>query len=100
LLVEWGGWRWVFLVNLPLGIAMMMVASRVLIESRAPGRRRLPDFRGATLLALALGLLALGLVKGGQWGWASAGVTGSLVAGVLALVGFVGGSRVPPVPPV
>lgn len=98
LLVAWGGWRWVFLVNVPLGIAMMLVASRVLIESRAPGRRRLPDLRGATLLAMALGLLALGLVKGGEWGWASAGVTGSLAAGVLALVGFVVGSRSHPVP--
>lgn len=98
LLVQWGGWRWVFLVNLPLGIVMMMVASRVLIESRAPGRRRLPDLRGATLLAMALGLLALGLVKGGQWGWTSAGVAGSLVAGVLALIGFVVGSRSHPVP--
>lgn len=98
LLVAWGGWRLVFLVNLPLGIAMMMVASRVLVESRAAGRRRLPDLRGATLLAMALGLLALGLVKGGEWGWTSAGVTGSLGAGVLALVGFVVGSRSHPVP--
>ena len=59
-LVELGGWRWAFLVNLPLGVAAVVAARRTLVESRAPGRRRLPDLRGAALLAAAVGLLNLG----------------------------------------
>ncbi|MGH3440013.1 MAG: MDR family MFS transporter, partial [Sciscionella sp.] len=98
LLVDWSSWRWVFLVNIPLGILAVMVAWRVLTESRASGRRRVPDLRGATLLAAALGLLTLGLVKGPDWGWASAGTIGSFVASTATLGGFVLSSRSHPAP--
>lgn len=98
LLVEASSWRLVFLVNLPLGIIAGLIASRALVESRASGRRRVPDLRGAMLLALALGLLTLGLVKGLDWGWASVGPIASFVASGLALVGFVLSSRSHPVP--
>ncbi|MDX6520442.1 MAG: hypothetical protein QOF08_1047, partial [Gaiellales bacterium] len=46
-LVEASSWRWVFLVNLPLGVVAVVVARRGLVESRASGRRRVPDLRGA-----------------------------------------------------
>ncbi len=68
-LVELGGWRWAFFVNIPFGVAAAWVAHRELVESRAPGRRRLPDLRGAALMAAALGALNLGIVKGSDWGW-------------------------------
>ena len=86
-------WRWVFLVNLPLGILAVVVGRRGLVESRAWGRRRVPDLRGAALLAVALGFLTLALVKGPDWGWASAADIGSLVAGAVAMAGFVVSSR-------
>ncbi len=86
-------WRWVFLVNVPLGIFAVIVARRGLVESRASGRRRVPDLRGAALLAIALGFLTLGLVKGHDWGWASAATIGSMMAGSVAMVGFVLSSR-------
>jgi EmrB/QacA subfamily drug resistance transporter len=88
-LVELGGWRWAFLVNLPFGLAAFVAARRLLVESRAPGRRRLPDLRGATLLALALALLTLGIVQGSDWGWTSPSVLGSFAAAAVLLVGFV-----------
>lgn len=97
-IVQASSWRWAFLVNLPLGIVAVVVARRGLVESRAPGRRRVPDLRGAMLLAVALGLLTLGLIKGPDWGWASAGTLGSFVAGSVALVGFVLSSRSHPAP--
>ncbi|ETW22700.1 hypothetical protein MGAST_18610, partial [Mycobacterium gastri 'Wayne'] len=53
-IVEISSWRWVFLVNLPLGIVAVVVARRGLVESRAPGRRHIPDLRGAALLAISL----------------------------------------------
>src|SRR5581483_11340138 len=82
LLVEAANWRLVFLVNLPVGIAGYLLTSRVLVESRTAGRRRLPDVAGALVMALALGLLTLGIVKGGEWGWSSVRVIACLAASV------------------
>jgi NTE family protein len=97
-LVEASSWRWVFLVNLPLGVVAVVVARRGLVESRASGRRRVPDLRGAALLAIALGCLTLGLVKGPDWGWVGPATLGSFLAGVVAMLGFVMSSRHHPTP--
>ncbi|GAA1477076.1 MFS transporter [Nocardioides aestuarii] len=86
-LVELGGWRWAFLVNLPFGLVAWWVARRQLVESRAPGRRKLPDLPGAVLLAGFLALLNLGVVKGGDWGWA-AGRTWLTFAGAAVVLGL------------
>ena len=96
-LVE-ASWRWVFLVNLPLGVVAVWLAKRGLVESRASGQRRTPDLRGAGLLAVALGLLTLGLIKGPDWGWASWQAIATLVASAVTMVGFVMSSRVSPAP--
>lgn len=92
-LVEWGDWRWAFLVNLPFGIVAWVVARRSLVESRAPGRRTLPDLGGAALFALALGLLTLGIVQGDAWGWTSAAVLACFGVSVVLMVLFVFSSR-------
>ncbi len=59
-LVQLGDWRWAFLVNLPFGVAALWASRSHLVESRAPGRRAVPDLVGAALLAAALALLNLG----------------------------------------
>jgi NTE family protein len=92
-LVQLGGWRWAFLVNLPFGAAAVWAARSQLVESRAPGRRTMPDLRGAALLAAALGVLNLGIVKGSDWGWASASVIGAFMAVVVLVALFVISSR-------
>ncbi len=92
-LVEIGDWRWAFLVNLPFGVAAILIARSKLVESRAPGRRRMPDLRGACLFAAALGLLTLGIVKGNDWGWASPEVIGSFGLAAVFVVLFVLSSR-------
>ncbi|MDT7723283.1 MAG: hypothetical protein QOE94_4294, partial [Mycobacterium sp.] len=97
-LVDAASWRWVFLVNLPLGLVAVVVARRGLVESRASGRRRVPDLRGAALLAIALGCLTLGLVKGPDWGWVGLATIGSFLAAVVAMLGFVLSSRYHPTP--
>ena len=63
-LVAAANWRLVFLVNLPIGVAAVLLARRRLIESRMPGRRRIPDLPGALLFAVAIAALVLGIVKG------------------------------------
>lgn len=97
-LVKWGDWRWAFLVNLPVGVGALVASRRMLVESRSPGRRRLPDLRGAALLAVAMGLLTTAIVTGNDWGWTSPGVLLCAGGSVVAALGFVQSSRVHPSP--
>jgi EmrB/QacA subfamily drug resistance transporter len=71
LLVELS-WRWVFLVNLPIGLAALLAAVRFVPDSRDPVTGPLPDLMGAVLVAVSVGSVALALVEGGTWGWGSA----------------------------
>ncbi len=72
-------WRWVFLVNLPIGLLMAVLATRVLRESRDPDGKRFPDLAGAAMLVLASSALMLAVVQGQSWGWASIRITGLIV---------------------
>ncbi|MGN6474124.1 MAG: MFS transporter [Mycobacteriales bacterium] len=81
-------WRWVFLVNLPVGVAGWVAASRWVPDSRDLSVERVPDLVGAAYLAVAVGALALALVKGPDWGWASAADTGSFVVAIVATAAF------------
>ncbi len=92
-LVAASSWRLVFLVNIPIGIATVLLSRRVLVESRAPGRRTIPDLPGALLLAAATALLTLGIIKGSEWGWGSPRVIGSFIAAVLLGALFVSRCR-------
>ncbi len=83
-LVEEIGWRWVFFVNVPIGLAALVPARRLLRETRDPAGV-LPDALGSALLVAGVGALALGIVKGPEWGWESARVLGSLGAAALLL---------------
>jgi len=68
LLVE-ASWRWIFLINLPLGVFALIRIARTIPEIRDPERGRFPDLLGSLLLMLAIGSLTLGLVKGHDWNW-------------------------------
>jgi EmrB/QacA subfamily drug resistance transporter len=83
LLVQ-AGWRWVFIVNVPVGIAGLAFGARVLRELRHPGNRR-ADLAGALLLTAGVGALTVAIVQGESWGWASARVLALLVASALLI---------------
>jgi MFS family permease len=70
-------WRWVFLVNLPVGVAGLIAAQRVLIERRERNPLK-PDLAGAVAFVAAIGSLVLAIVKGQDWGWDSPRVIGLL----------------------
>jgi EmrB/QacA subfamily drug resistance transporter len=91
-------WRWVFLVNLPVGIATLVVGARVLPRRRETNPGEFPDLVGVALLTAGIGALALGLVKSADWGWDSAAVFGTLLAAVVLLLGFVVRSTRHPAP--
>ncbi|HEV2343153.1 MAG TPA: MFS transporter [Actinocrinis sp.] len=82
------GWRWVFIINLPLGVVAFIVGMRTLPEVRDTERGKLPDVFGAVLLAGSIGALALGLVQVSSWGWGSARTVGTFAAAIVLLAGF------------
>jgi len=88
LLVDGLGWRWVFLMNLPIGVALTVLTLRSLPESRDPTPRGL-DVPGLVTFGAACFLATFGLIRGNEDGWTSAQGLGSLIAGVALLVGFV-----------
>jgi len=81
-------WRWIFVVNVPIGIVTAIVAFRALDEIREPDDGR-PDLLGAAELALGIALLTLGIVKGPEWGWTDPRALGSFAGAVALIVVFV-----------
>jgi EmrB/QacA subfamily drug resistance transporter len=63
-------WRWVFLVNVPVGLLGLGFGLRTLLERRELGSGR-PDVLGAGALIVAIGSLVVAIVKGQEWGWSS-----------------------------
>ena len=80
-LVAAAGWRWVFFVNLPIALIALIPARRVLREIRDEDAAGVPDLLGSAFLVAGVGLLALGIVKGPDWGWDSARVLASFAGG-------------------
>jgi EmrB/QacA subfamily drug resistance transporter len=78
-LVDWQSWRWVFFVNLVIGIPALVPARRLLRETRDESAS-MPDPLGAILLAAAVGALSLAIVEGPSWGWSSGRVTAAFAA--------------------
>ncbi|WP_194813606.1 MFS transporter [Nocardia sp. XZ_19_385] len=95
-LVEFG-WRWVFLVNVPIGVIALIAGVRKLPKP-AGGGGRFPDLVGALLLAAGIGAFVLALVQGADWGWSSTGTLGAFAVAVLAGTGFVFSSARHPSP--
>ena len=80
-------WRWIFLVNVPIGLAALVVGWRRLPDVPGhPGPR--PDALGAALVTGGVGALTLGLVEGGTWGWAAVPTIGVLAGAAAALALF------------
>jgi EmrB/QacA subfamily drug resistance transporter len=96
LLVELS-WRWVFLVNVPVGIVALVAGARVLREVRDPDPTR-PDAVGAALLTGTVGTLVGAIVQGSDWGWGDARVVGLFAAAALLGVAFVAQSARHPAP--
>ncbi len=82
-----GSWRWVFLVNVPIGLLALVVGWRRL--PRVPGHPvPAPDALGALMITGGIGALTLGLVNGGSWGWSTPKTIGVLALALLALALF------------
>jgi EmrB/QacA subfamily drug resistance transporter len=77
-------WRWVFFVNVPIGLAALAIGWRRL--PHVPGQPvPRPDALGALLITAGVGAFVLGLVKGSSWGWADSRTLAALAGGAAAL---------------
>ncbi|WP_458337259.1 MFS transporter [Streptomyces sp. 372A] len=87
-LTEAFGWPAIFLVNLPIGAALLLAGRRHLEEARNPNAPAI-DIPGTVLSVLGVGTLTYGLIEGGARGWTSPVILGSLAVAVLLLAAFV-----------
>jgi len=88
-LVEAVGWRGVFWVNIPVGIAALVLTALFVPESKAPRPRR-PDPFGQLLVIVLLGSLTYAVIEGPAYGWGSARILSFLTVAVIALAVFLG----------
>jgi EmrB/QacA subfamily drug resistance transporter len=81
-------WRWIFLVNVPIGAIALVICRFRVDESRQPGAHR-PDLIGFATFSGALGALVYALIKGNTKGWGSPVIIACLIGAVVLLVAFV-----------
>ena len=93
LLTSWLSWRWIFLVNIPIGIAAVVLSAKQLRESSDPDQSHL-DPVGLVTLTGGLLALVLGLIEGNQRGWSSVFIVSLLTVAVLLLIAFVASQAV------
>ncbi|MFG2048109.1 MFS transporter [Micromonospora sp. NPDC048935] len=97
-LTDAAGWRAIFLVNLPIGAAILLTAVRRLPAERGIGLRAGLDLPGALLGTAGLMAAVLGIVGAGEHGWTSPRTVGAVALAVLLLGGFVLRQRVAATP--
>ncbi|HXO10081.1 MAG TPA: MFS transporter, partial [Solirubrobacteraceae bacterium] len=81
-------WRWIFLVNVPIGVIALVLTAMKVDESRQSGARR-PDLIGFVTFSGALGALVYALIKGNDKGWGSTEIVACLIGSAVLLILFV-----------
>jgi EmrB/QacA subfamily drug resistance transporter len=82
-------WRWIFLINIPIGIVAVVGTLIYLSERKSVGPKKSLDIVGSILVTLGVTSLVFGLVSGGEVGWSSLQTLGSFVLSVILVVLFV-----------
>jgi len=88
ILTKYAGWEWIFFVNVPVGVAVLLLTRPLVRESRIPGIHGF-DFPGAATITASLALLVYGISKAPDVGWASGRTIGILIAAAVLLVAFI-----------
>jgi len=88
LLVGSVGWRSIFWINLPVGLAAMVLTLRFIPESKAPKARRV-DWGGQALVVVFLASLTFGIIEAPDRGWGSALILAAFTLSAVALVGLI-----------
>lgn len=82
------GWRWILFINVPIGVAVAVLAHRLIAEGRNPDATRNFDFAGALLATAGLSLVVLGIVRTNVTGWGYAPTLAFIVSGAVLLAAF------------
>lgn len=90
-IVEGLDWRWIFWLNVPLGLVLIPLSLRWLAESH--GRRSEVDVGKIVVLTVAVLGLMWGLVRGNSAGWTTGEIVGAFAVGLLSLAAFIGWER-------
>ena len=101
-LITAASWRWIFLINVPIGAFVLILSARHVPESRDTTEDQPVDFAGAALAVLALAGITFGLIEGPASGWSNPAVLAMLGVGVVSSVAFIAverASRSPMLPP-
>jgi len=88
-LIAVASWRYIFLINVPIGVVVLLASMRHVPESSDPKASHHIDVLGASLVFLGLGGITYGLIEGPATGWSRPSVIITLCVGVLASAGFV-----------
>jgi EmrB/QacA subfamily drug resistance transporter len=88
-LTQLASWEWIFIVNVPVGIATLLATLRIVPESRADLEHRTFDLAGAVTVTAGLVVLVYAIVKAQSFGWGSARTLGLIAAALVLLAGFV-----------
>lgn len=88
-IVDTAGWRWIFLLNVPLAAALVALAARVIPRLPRTGGRGPFDWPGAAASVAGVGLLAFAVIEGQDRGWSSPLVVATFAGGAAVLVAFV-----------
>lgn len=86
-------WRWIFIINIPVGAAVLLVGARHVPESDEGDGDTRVDVGGGILAVVALAGITNGLIDGPSLGWGSGPVVASMVVGIAAAAGFVAAER-------
>ena len=78
-------WRWVFLVNVPIGVAILIVTPRFARESRDPDARGGYDLVGVPAGTIGVAMVLLAVVQGQEWGYGSGRTIGVVLVGLMLL---------------
>jgi EmrB/QacA subfamily drug resistance transporter len=82
------GWRWIFLINVPLGLIALFVVTRVLHVPHTPSKQRI-DWTGSLLLIVGLVPLLIIAEQGREWGWGGAKAYACYLVGALGIAAFI-----------
>jgi EmrB/QacA subfamily drug resistance transporter len=88
-LTQLASWEWIFIVNVPVGIATLLATLRFVPESRADLEHRTFDLAGAVTVTAGLVVLVYAIVKAQSFGWGSARTVGLIAAALVLLAAFV-----------
>jgi EmrB/QacA subfamily drug resistance transporter len=89
LLVDASSWRWIFFINVPIGVILLVLALRYVPESTDPTSVKQIDYAGVGLLTASMFCLTFALIEGQNYGWTSGLIVGLFAATIIGMTFFV-----------